>query len=47
MDDVKLEYLAEDVLDLDDVDEIQGRKSRKSKYGLVSARLEDIRFLTE
>jgi hypothetical protein len=33
MDDVQLEYLVEDVLDLDDVDEIQGRKSRKSKYG--------------
>jgi hypothetical protein len=47
MDDVKLECLAEDVLDLDDVDEIQGRKSRKSSMDLVSARLEDIRFLTE
>ena len=33
MDDVQLEYLVEDVLDLDDVDEIQGRKSRKNKYG--------------
>jgi len=33
MDDVQIEYLVEDVLDLDDVDEIQGRKSRKNKYG--------------
>lgn len=33
MDDVQLEYLAEDVLDLDDINKIQGRKSRKNKYG--------------